>query len=204
MKFLLSVALSVALSVPAVLGLVTVVPSAEAERFTELRQATWQIDVGGMGHCSGTFIKPKIMLTAAHCFNDNLLVDGVKAVVLKKDEKLDLMLLFVDKDSPVVALAVPMDVEQDMKVVVVGYPGNMPQYLTEGRVQGTLVYEDRIWTAISAPVWFGNSGGGVFVKIKGEWKLVGVLSAMQAHPFAPGPSHLALMTDSYHTFLFVE
>lgn len=204
MNSILSVALSVVLSVSAVAGY-DVLSKNDAGQFTELRDATWQINVGDLGHCTGTFIKPQVMLTAAHCGPEGieLSVDGHKAVVLKKNEKLDLMLLFVPMESSYIPVGSPEDVMQDELAVVVGYPLNMPEFATEGRIQGLTDLDGDPRMAVSAPVMFGNSGGGVFTKEKGKWVLSGVVSAVGGTFFGP-VSHLMYSADPLHIVEFVK
>lgn len=201
---LLSVALSVVLSVSFIAGY-DVLSKNDVADYTQLRDATWQINVGDLGHCSGTFIKPQIMLTAAHCGPEgvNLTVDGHTAVVLKKNEKLDLMLLFVPMESSYVPVGTPEDVYLDEKAVVVGYPLNMPEFTTEGRIQGLTDLDGDPRMAVSAPVIFGNSGGGVFTKENGRWVLSGVVSAVGGTFFGP-VSHLMYSADPVHIVEFVK
>lgn len=173
------------------------------ESFEVLRSATFKLE-GDQGHCSGVFIEPKIMLTAAHCDMPNMSVEGVKAVVLKKSDTADIMLLFVNLQTPIVSTPKfeSYILRQDQPVVVIGYPHNFPQFLTEGRLQGT--FTDGIseldiahYITVSAPVSFGNSGGPVFTKIDGKWVVIGIVSAVSSTFYGP----VAHMMLAVHPFV---
>lgn len=180
-QLLSSVALSVALSVAVLLGLVHVMPQAQ-EDLSTIRQATWRVDMrdGWMsGSCSGVFIKENIMLTAAHCDASEMTVAGKQAVKLKKDDRRDLMLLYVPLESKTVDVAL-REARLDEKVVVVGYPLGVGSMLTEGLSQGLKTIPEagspEEFLLASAPIGPGNSGGPLFIKDKDGWKVAGIAS----------------------------
>lgn len=147
--------------------------------FSTIRAATRLLYVPELGNGSGVMIAPGRMLTAAHVAKINkqmpLLLNGKQIKVLKINEDLDLALLEVEEDCPCVPLAAELPVV-DEKVYIVGFPvyqEEMPQYLTEGRVQGTTKKYHR--TLTSVPAAPGNSGGGLFVYVKDQWRLAGIL-----------------------------
>ena len=175
LKFLAGVVVSVVLSVSSVLGLIHGV-SPVKESVATLRQATWLVK-GEFGTCSGVLIAPKRLLTAAHCEQPVMTVGGEEARVLARNAATDLLLLEVNVRGvyfPVYLANLP----EDVAVKVVGFPLNRGvQYLTDGTTQGDVPgYE--FYTAISAPVMFGNSGGPVFAKVNGVWMVVGIVSAV--------------------------
>lgn len=200
MKYLLAVLFSAVLSTSAVLGFIHITPPAKQQvqtsEFANIR-ASVKVWRGEMGQCSGVMISDGWMLTAAHCFQDQMQVDGKDVILVKKDENRDLMLLRVVSGCPCVNVAFSSPLP-DTKVFIVGYPMYKNfgvQYLTEGRYQGILhsdeesLFTDGNFAATSVPGFFGNSGGGAFVKNeKGEYVLVGIVSFMLAAPTMTGIS----------------
>lgn len=218
MKYLLSIVVSVVLSTSLVLGLVHVVPPVQQhidvvvtqpvsmEDFTTIRQATlvWH---GDLGQCSGVMVADGYMLTAAHCDQEGMKVDGQDVIKVKKDVTRDLMLLRVVPGCPCVSIA-GADPLPDMKVVIIGFPAYKDlgvQFLTEGRWQGYLTFDKEMdipygyFAATSAAGWFGNSGGGIFAKnSNGEYVLVGIVSFMLAAPTMTGVSTPESIQDFLH------
>lgn len=173
------------------------------QNFAAMRATTWQL-TGEVGSCSAVMVAPKVMLTAAHCrgVGEHLKVDGRDAVVLKIDESVDLMLLFVNMDAPVakVAKRVPAT---DARLILVGFPLGIGQFLTEGRMQGKVITPllPSFLMAASIPSSFGNSGGPAFVLEDGEMKVAGIASA---GAFGYGLStHMIFLvsTDAINAFL---
>jgi V8-like Glu-specific endopeptidase len=122
--------------------------------------------------CSGVMVAPTRMLTAAHCTDGKMFVNGKPARLLKKDEDDDVAILEVDAGCPCAPIAESAPV-LDEPVIVVGYPLNHTirvQVLTEGRAQG----QEGRRLRTTAPIAPGNSGGGVFVQHAGRWELVGI------------------------------
>jgi S1-C subfamily serine protease len=147
--------------------------------FSQIRAATRLLYVPGLGNGSGVMIAPGRMLTAAHVAKINeqvpLLLNGKPIKVLKIDEDIDIALLEVDEACPCVSLTDKLPAV-DQVAYIVGFPlhsEEMPQYLTEGRIQGTTTKYNR--TLTSVPAAPGNSGGGLFVYEDGKWKLAGIL-----------------------------
>lgn len=178
---------------------------ANSAEFSVLRQYVKPILVGvsdGKGnwklqsHGSGIVIAPGYVLTAHHVVMDpegsriSVVANNnrLTARVVKADEPNDLALLYVPAiDCPCIQVST-RPAEIDAEVFHVGYPlyAKFPiQYLTHGFVQDVQKGNLFITTNI-AP---GSSGGGVFTKEYGDYKLIGVItSAVQANqdsPFAP-------------------
>lgn len=153
-------------------------PSQEDASYRQLRAATWQVTIDERGTCSGVMVAPHHLLTAAHCMGDKMMVGNKPAMVVKVDQEKDLLLLLTVVDGPVVEVAKAQP-KIDSKVVVVGYPLSIAQYLTEGRMQGSVLLSEapKSYMAISANISFGNSGGGAFAKEDGVYKLIGIASA---------------------------
>ena len=153
--------------------------------FDQIRAATWQL-TGEQGTCSAVAIKPDVLLTAAHCDQKDMLINGKTAIKVKKDESTDLMLLYVPTlNSPVVSVA-DESPEQDTPVVASGYPLGQGPHLTEGRMQ---YKEEGGYMRTTTPIVFGNSGGGMFAFDGFSYKLVGINSAIAVAPigFFPIP-----------------
>lgn len=204
LKALSQTLLSVALSVAVILGLIHSVGPVKTD-FSTLRQATWQL-TGDMGSCSGVMIKENLFLTAAHCEQPNMKIDGQEAITIKKDEDRDLLLLFVYKKCPCVPVAkVPPSL--DSKVFVIGYPLAMGQYITEGRYQG--LYKRNIaFMTHTAPTVFGNSGGPVVAVIDGQFQVVGIVSAVAAYADVFGVPivvyHMSIAASTYSINAFLK
>lgn len=167
------------------------------DEFSQLRHATYQL-TNQEGSCSAVAIAPNLALTAAHCDGTDMRLEGKGAVKVKKNEVADLMLLFVDGlPCPCVPVA---EVEPllDTKVITVGFPMSIGEVLTEGRVGGPVglpeespeevkaIYEHLY--LITSPVLFGNSGGPVFARENGQWKVVGIVSRVVIVPVGYGGS----------------
>lgn len=135
-----------------------------------------------------------MVLTAAHCdvtefLTQNGIMDakfkiaGHPYTIVKKDVSKDLMLLYVpDLVSPYIEVASKNPV-RDQDVTVVGYPFGLTQFVTEGKFQDDVKLDDPMaqgpdasFIATQAPISPGNSGGGLFVKEGGKFKLAGVAS----------------------------
>lgn len=150
-----------------------------------LRAVTWQLE-GDSGTCSGVFVSPVKYLTAAHCMQDNMKVDGVAATILKQGKDVDLMLLYVPGNHPYAKVSY-YDPELDAPVTVVGFPLSIGQIVTEGRYQGPArkdMPQGKRYRLMTAPIAPGNSGGPVFAIIDGEYKVVGIAVAVAVAPIA--------------------
>lgn len=159
-----------------------------------------------IGNGSGVMIAPLLMLTAAHVANAGpaLAIDGVLAPVrvLRVDPKKDLALLMVAVNCPCVSLA-SHPVHVDQPVTAVGFPYYHilgTQILTEGRVQGTSSTGE---TIITTPVARGNSGGGVFVRERGSYRLAGIVVGVVRDGMGGSINHLAsaMSLEQINTFL---
>lgn len=180
----------------------------EATRFSYLRDATWEL-TSDEGSCSAVVIKENMALTAAHCDGLNMKIAGIPAVMVKKSAEADLMLLYVD-GLPCPCVPVSLEnPEQDTVVATIGFPLGLGEVLTEGRVQGPVPMEEDMpeelkvrlahLTIVTSPVIFGNSGGPVFALIDGEYRVVGIVSAVAiaALGFLPNViPHLAFVVST--------
>ena len=144
--------------------------------YAPIRDVSYVVSVG-FGQGSGTLIAENRVLTAAHVVDGDVnVVIGPKKIpakVIKIDIENDLALLETQMDCPCVPIAFRAP-QIDDQITVVGFPmfeaANV-QMATHGRVQGT---PEPNLMAMDVNIAPGNSGGGVFQNIGGEWYLVGV------------------------------
>ncbi len=131
-----------------------------------------------VGFCPGVLLNEHTLLTAAHCdVQRDIYVGGFKAIIVKKDEQRDLMLLNLPRGMPCPCVSRAVTPALDAPVYAVGFPMDKGQVLTEGRYGGSVRVDDvRDMVLYTAPVTFGNSGGGVFAYVHGEWMLVAIVS----------------------------
>lgn len=106
---------------------------------------------------------------------------GWGLTVLLVDAKLDLAILSSNTQWAGVATIISKasELRQHVEAFTYGFPGSLDGLLSHGYV-GQLREdhwnESRILTSTSVPVALGNSGGGLFIQVDGQWKLAGVLS----------------------------
>lgn len=151
-------------------------------------------------YCAGVWIAPHIIATANHCLKHHTLGDTIlysvfdtpgaawDSMIMDLDPDKDLAILVGwDKLVPTHPIA-PLNLDPyiGQHAVVVGHPSGMKWTLVYGNVSALRPNEtwldgvtvvDQI--QIAAPIWFGNSGGGVFDEAGG---LIGIASYMTSAP----------------------
>lgn len=165
-----------------------------SQSFYDVRQEVGVLKAdNGVG--SGVVIAPGLVLTAKHVVEIGGLQfrgGSIKGVVLAEADDADLGLLYYPRGEgaavcPCAKLA-SYDALVDEPVYVIGYPYGIAQVVTVGisqGVQSNVTVPGDPWnlteaklgrrlvvTAGAAP---GNSGGGVYVKRRGEFRLVGIV-----------------------------
>lgn len=122
---------------------------------------------------------------------------SIRAQVVKKSNEADIVLLRGNFQCPCVEIG-KVDPVLDEEVFAVGYPlysFYKVQFLTRGSIQG--MFESSgllVSTASTAP---GGSGGGLFNKQDGKYKLVGVVVAIGSLPVGTG----ILKSEQYQTWI---
>jgi len=153
-------------------------------------------DDGLFAYCAGVWVKSGMILTANHCVEELKTIvfyateDDFKkkkprmAMIASIDEDNDLALLFVDPSSEPEHDNVDMtkqprlDIGQDVDII--GHTAGYPWSYARGQVSAIRIgiegpdniKPDKV-VQISAPVWMGNSGGGVF---DGNGNFIGICS----------------------------
>lgn len=155
----------------------------------ELLPQTLKIAVDGdKAFGSGTVIgyrdgKP-LVLTCAHVVGDSpaIMVSGHPGHTILKDASIDLAVVLLDDHVvyPVAKIS-SWPLEPGDAELVVGYPLSRYEGITRGYFSEP---EDEVTRQGSAPVYPGNSGGGVYVwHWFGGWQLAGVADAVAVSEF---------------------
>lgn len=144
---------------------------------------------------TGVVVAPGYVLTAAHVVPQSGAMTYVRtpkamhtAKVVKIDRNRDLALLSAKVDCPCSPIIKKMPVVDDL-VYAVGYPLYLlynTQIVTMGHIQGTFE-SDTVSTTHTAP---GGSGGGLYSKEDGEYRLAGLAIAIASTPIGPRALHL--------------
>lgn len=170
-------------------------------------------DDGLSVYCSGVVVGSQV-LTAWHCVDQfgeggmaevsfrteqvtgTLFSTSHPYLVASKDALNDLAILVPTSLAlpPGSAILAPSAPGYGDKVAIVGHPAGLVWTITEGvvshprRVQGAgQQMEGRVWLQVSAPVYFGNSGGPVF---NSYGEVVGIVSFLWQTPHLGGAVHL--------------
>lgn len=159
-------------------------------------------DIFGGLRCTGTLIAPNIVLTAGHCLCDELdifWVDfsgdlySVKRVI--RHPEYSIGFISVENDAAIIVLnrnvvgIPPVSVNSDpliaykgTQVVIAGYGSNIKKYSPYGLFwyYGTLEGDPsnmKILTLRGTSIFYGDSGGPVYMRMGGELVVVGINSS---------------------------
>jgi S1-C subfamily serine protease len=170
-------------------------PVLMAEEFSySLPRQVVQMLTGPFSSCSAVVVAPERALTAAHCIGAAELLNGKKVEVLRVLSDSDLMLLKVPGlECPCVPIGNEPVLDSD--VAAVGYAAGLHQVLTKGTYQGKftspLVPDSEGFLVFTSIAEGGFSGGGIFQKQHGKWKLVAITSAgTKTFTAGPGPDKI--------------
>lgn len=154
-----------------------------------VKGATAHINTPFAGDCSATYVGPKLLLSASHCFvmdSGPITINGKAGEIVSiRHDGHDLAVVVVTVESPHWA-KVGKKAQQGDAVFYYGNPNSLRDLLRRGYVIG--VYEDR--TLVDMQVGRGDSGAGVFNR-KGE--LVGVMASIFS---APPSFHVGAIRDA--------
>lgn len=139
-----------------------------------------------LGDGSGTF--DSVILTAYHVVKDTPRIvvswkgKGIKGRVIARDPALDLALIQVPVRLPKVELLAG-PIWDGENTWVVGYPFGLNASITHGFISPKGPDGPSGLRQESGSIWFGNSGGGVFVLRDGRYVLAGVADAIYVKPY---------------------
>jgi S1-C subfamily serine protease len=176
-----------------------------------LKKSTFALQSVLVGSGTAIVIAPGYALSARHVFDTAAeggatvtMMNGDKEIpveVVKKTEGTDTVLISGKFGCPCAPIALSMP-EVDTEVFGVGFPLYHlygVQYVTQGHYQGSTLRGNERLAAITTHASRGGSGGGVFFKQDGVWRLFGILSSIGFSHL--GPPSLGLKQEhSWITF----
>ena len=145
------------------------------------------------GSGSGVAVGPRRILTALHVVSGRARIFARSAYtfcslkMVKADPMNDLALMESSCELPLWASVATGDLWVGQRCTAVGYQNGLDTpTVTDGRLQ-----ETDLRIRYSAPGWMGSSGGPVFVRENGRWRIVSVTLAVYVG--GPGIPIVALM-----------
>ncbi len=160
---------------------------------------------GGRGHCSGTVVSHKAILSASHCFPlgkvTKLSVNGqeLEVVGVMDDKRDHTLLLFADKSFKSWAQVSVRQLVQGEEVQVYGNPGGLRNVYRRGYVAARsfdLSIPGGSFDLVDTQGFGGDSGGGLF---DSSGRLVGVVSFVNSQARStPGMLTLMQFTGLLH------
>jgi S1-C subfamily serine protease len=179
-------------------------PDAEAARITrDIHDPSYRLASTKGGTASGVVIGHDdtytYLLTNAHVAEvgeEFVVTRGDKTyaagVGIRSDRVRDLAIVRTPRFPSALALLAELDDMPGLRfarVLVYGFPlGQESGHLTEGRISEPCDETGRM--KLSAPIIYGNSGGGAFVLMSGRYRLVGLVQSIAVIKPVPIP-HIA-------------
>ena len=124
----------------------------------------------GSGRCSGFVVQSHIVLTANHCTDGDLVVDGVPASLIKRDGENDLAILYVSTGKPSLSFRLTPVVRFEI-LTSIGYGYGLhtltPLQNRVIMVNGDLESDGIPKGIIVAPGYIGGMSGGPVVDASG-------------------------------------
>lgn len=131
----------------------------------------------------------------------------VKGIVVARDKKIDLALIKVQYDGPEIPVVkwAPADYSYQIgETVYAGVTGvRLNPFLTQGIIGSVNNVLGRRRIMVTAPIIGGNSGGGLFAKVNGDYSLIGIVLAHQVQEGFPIP-HISWGVTMSDILLFLE
>ncbi len=159
-----------------------------------------------VGSASAIVIAPGYATTSYHVFGGIPKDVTVVHVMLVDEDEITVKMVAKDEDNDVVIIkgnfkcpCAPLTKKrpyQDQEAYAVGFPAYsmvQSQFVTWGHVQNKPDAAYILTTTNTGP---GGSGGGIFVKEDGKWKLAGIVTAIGRTPLAPN------VAQEYNWMLF--
>ena len=159
------------------------------------------------GNGTGVIVSGDKVLTAAHVVVEkDCLVLDYKNRDYTIDREKDLAIIKLDKKTKSKGVRFAnKSLEEYAKVWTIGFPLNLPYYLSEGRYIGKYSTNFDI---LNMPIIFGNSGGGLFTIEDNEIKLCAIISAVKQLPLSPTIImplvNMSVVTNYYNTKQFLR
>jgi trypsin-like peptidase len=176
---------------PAIVKVIGVPSALRSESYYgDIRSPVYPIYDAEESQGSAVLVAPHRLITAAHGVSEKMsvFVNGtrVEAKLIRKHPTLDIAVVEANIECPCAAIASTMPAV-DERVVIVGFPmfrATQTQISNEGKMQGMKGGE----LVMTGAVYFGYSGGGIFVR-RGRWELVGIVTGF----FGPKEYQAALL-----------
>ena len=147
-----------------------------------------------------------LILTAQHVISDSK--DGEvyaalypqeeehPAKVVKTSNDYDLAIVRIEHEHDHVAKRMSGELSVFTPVWKIGSGLGQDPFPTEGMISAY----DEFTMTVTSPIIFGDSGGGIFIEIDGEYYLVGTVTSVAVARLGPFPNVVPHMANAYNMF----